>query len=86
MRRDADVFRVLNNLKKILSKFRCNYRLKVFVTFYSKNGVEIETEDTLPSAQFVNDVLKNVMVPGERMWILFFIPDNAESWKVWVPK
>lgn len=66
--------------------FKCNYRLKVFATFYSKNGVELETKDTLLSAKYVNNILKDMVVPGERMWISFFIPDNAESWKVWVPK
>lgn len=67
-------------------KFRCDYRLKVFATFYSKNGVETGTYNALPPAEFINGVIKDVKVPGERMWMSFFMPENAESWKIWVPK
>lgn len=67
---------------------RCNYRLKAFVTFYSVNGVEIATRNTIPCATVDNNAWKYMEVlPGERMWITFpEIPDNAEYWKVWLPK
>ena len=68
------------------SKFRCDYRLKVFATFYSKNGVETGTYDALPSPQFIDGVKKDFKVPGERMWMNFVMPENAVSWKIWVPK
>jgi len=63
-------------------RFKCDYRTKVFVTFFSKNGQEIETEGMHPIANFE----KTEMVPGEMLLLPFLIPEEAVSWYPWVPK
>jgi hypothetical protein len=69
-------------------KFRCDDKLKVFVTFLSTGG-ELETVGIIPVAQLINDKSndrKKLMVSGERTSAIFSIPDKANSWEVWVPK
>lgn len=71
-----------------LPQFRCDDRLKVFVTFLSA-GAELETKGEIPVADLINDKSedrKTLMVPGERTAVIFSIPNEAESWEVWVPK
>jgi len=79
-----------------LPRFRCDNKLKVFVSFFSA-GVEIKTEGEIPIAYLINkanDKLTNLgeenrktlMVSGERTYLTFSIPDEAKSWEVWVPK
>lgn len=69
--------------------FRCDYRIKVFVTFYSSKGYEVETNGEIPIA-LKNDSYPNgrkiEMLPGENTYITFHIPDEADSWHVWVPR
>ena len=71
-----------------LPQFRCDNRIKVFVTFISK-GIEIETNGEIPFAYLMNDKStdrKTEMVSGERTYVSFMMPEEAESWEVWVPK
>jgi hypothetical protein len=71
--------------------FRCNYRLKIFITYYSNNGVELGETFTIPFAPFAEDLWKEErkkeMIPGERIWVDFpLFNDAAAYWKVWLPK
>jgi hypothetical protein len=69
--------------------FRCNYRDKVFVSFYSAKGDEIETVGDYPIAYWIDSnrtKRKTEMLPGETTYVTFLIPDSAKSWKIWVPK
>lgn len=72
----------------IIPRYRCDYRFKVFVTFYSKEGLEIETQSEYPRAE-ENKLTKEwekEKVPGEISSLAFFLPENAKTWKVWVPR
>jgi hypothetical protein len=72
-----------------LPRFRCDYRIKVFATFLSPTGFEMETDGIIPYALLIDSVLekrKTEMLPGETTYVTFIIPENAKSWKVWVPK
>jgi hypothetical protein len=76
-------------------KFKCDYRNKVFVTFFTKEGVGIETRGEYPVAKLIapgNEWYKlnpqtyqTNMFPGEKTSITFFqIPENAAHWYVWL--
>ncbi len=71
-------------------KFKCNYRNKVFVTFFTKEGYEIETKGNYPIAKKIDsssDKRKTEMFPGEKTTVSFIlIPDKATSWYPWVSK
>jgi hypothetical protein len=71
-------------------RFRCDYRIKVFVTFFSSEGYEINTDGEIPFAKFKSEYefgRKKEMLPGETTYVTFVvIPDEAKSWQVWVPK
>ena len=72
-----------------LPRFRCDYRTKVFITFYTKEGHEINTEGEHPIALLINKLSekrKKEMLPSEKTYLTFSVPDNAESWYVWLPK
>jgi hypothetical protein len=67
--------------------FRCDYRIKVFATFFSAGGYEIKTDGSIPIALWISEnKRKKEMLPGETTYVSFLIPDDAESWKVWLPK
>lgn len=67
--------------------FRCDYRIKVFATFFSAGGYEIKTDGSIPIALWLSEnKRKTEMLPGETTYVTFLIPDKAKSWKVWVPK
>lgn len=73
----------------LMPKFRCDYRVKVFVTFFSKDGNEIKTNGSRPPALLINSFSKNrktEMLPGEKTYDTFILPDEAAYWYVWVPK
>lgn len=73
----------------LVPRFRCDYRLKVFVTFFTKDGNEIETEGVIPYALKINSYSskrKTEMLPGEIIQVFFSIPEGAKFWYVWVPK
>ena len=70
-------------------KFRCNYRNKVFVTFYNSKGYEIDTIGQLPMAYWTDHShtkRKIEELPGQETYVKFIIPANAKSWNAWVPK
>jgi hypothetical protein len=72
-----------------LPKFRCDYRIKVFATFFSSKGYEMETVGEIPYALLTDSfsqARKTEMLPGENSFVTFVIPESAASWKVWVPK
>lgn len=72
-----------------VTRYRCDYKIKVFTTFFAKEGYEIRTEGDIPLAQKIDSYSENrktVMLPGETLWLSFIIPDDAVYWYVWVPK
>lgn len=75
------------NYESFLPRFRCNYRFKVFVTFFSEDGKEIETIGEYPRAWLVGENHPiTERSPGEKISHSFSLPENAKSWKVWLPK
>lgn len=73
----------------MVPRFRCDNKLQVFVTFLSSSGLELKTEGEVPFAYIINDKSKERkvdMVSGERTFVTFIIPENVESWEIWVPK
>ncbi len=73
------------NLDYVVPKFRCDSRLKVFITYFSSDGSEIKTEGDFPLALKLDDnSRKTEMIPGEKQYITHFIPDDVVYWYVWV--
>ena len=81
-------------MEYITPRFRCDYRLKVFFTDFNQSKFKEYAAGTFsyfPEAPII-DVIedrinrKEEMLPGETMWIKFYIPGDATSWCVWVPK
>lgn len=71
------------------SKFDCDYRTTVFVTFYDSRGIKIDEQKKIPTAPLSSKFdteRKLEMLPGESMTMNFAIPGEAASWKIWVPK
>jgi hypothetical protein len=78
----------LNCTEYQISRFQCDYRLKVFLTTFNNDS---DTKSFYPVAPIMDMTVnpinnKSEMLPGETMWIEFIITDNATSWCVWVPK
>jgi len=72
-----------------LPRYKCDYRNKVFASFYSAAGYEIETKGEFPTAYWTDSnrtKRKIEMLPGETTYVTMYIPDEVKSWKVWVPK
>ena len=72
-----------------LPRYRCDYRNKVFASFYSATGSEIETQGVYPLAYGIdsNPLKRKIeLLPGETIYVTMYLPDKAKSWKVWVPK
>ena len=67
-------------------KFKCDYRTKVFVTFYNSLGVEVKTAEQVPIAYWKDEERKIEILPGETTYVTFIIPDGATSWDIWLPK
>lgn len=78
-------------------KFRCDYKNKVFVTFFTKEGVGIETRGEYPDAKLIASdsewykldptMYQTQIFAGDQTSIIFFqIPDNAAHWHVWLAK
>ena len=71
------------NVEYSIPMFRCDYRTKIFVTFFSKNNEELGTEGKHPWAR--KDQME--VFPGQTVdFYLTQIPENAEAWYVWVPR
>lgn len=76
-------------LDSLYLKFKCNYRFKVFATFFDENGFEIETVGEYLPVLYSTDrsyKIETEMVPGEKRNKFFSIPSQAKSWQAWVPK
>lgn len=75
------------NLFENLPKFNCDYRTKVFVTFFTKQGEEISTKGHYPQAP-AKDLhnWETEIFPGEKLTTVFAIPTGCTSWCVWVSK
>ncbi len=67
--------------KKYVKRFASDYHFKILVTFFNKNGIAIKRE-----GNYIEAEKKDEAVPGEEDYLTFIIPDDAVSWKVWVPK
>lgn len=75
-------FKMLVDPDYMLRRFHCDYRMKIFVSFYSSEGLEIETRGVYDAAKKLDEIS-----PGETDYtFLSVIPENATSWKVWVSK
>ncbi len=81
--------------KEILNKYylfpeyECDYRNKLFVTFFfdKESKIEMETKGQYPIAGVPEgERRKFEILPGETLNISFVVPESAKSWKVWVPK
>ena len=64
-----------------VKKFAPDYRFKVMVTFFDENGFAIKE-----AGDYIRAGDKSEVVPGEKDYVLFSIPENAQTWKAWVPK
>jgi hypothetical protein len=71
-----------------LPYYKCDYRVKLFITFFGANGMEIKTE-----GQFINargekgtNKYKLDMFPGEKTYGMFSVPENTAYYYTWVPK
>lgn len=72
-----------------LPRYRCDYRNKVFASFYSAADYEVETNGAYPIAYWIDSnrtKRKIEMLPGETIYVTMYIPDEVKLWKVWVPK
>lgn len=72
----------------MLPRLRCNYRNKVFVTYYVR-GDKARTDGSFPmppSDMKTFRLWKEEVLPGDTQSVSFTIPDYADSWHVWVPK
>lgn len=71
----------------LFPKFKCDYRIKVFATFYNSKGTEVKTDEQIPIAYWKDDRERKIeMLPGETTYVTFIIPDGATSWDIWLPK
>ena len=86
---DPDLDRIIDEYY-LFPKYACDYRNNIFVSYYNSLGTEIKTEKQLPFVRRgdeINGKRKLEMLPGEETFVTFFgVPDDAVSWKVWVPK
>jgi hypothetical protein len=68
-----------------LPRFRCDYRFKVFVTFFSPDGEEVETKGEYPAAYWTDSQhveRKPEMLPGEKSDLSFSIPADLFENKI----
>lgn len=78
--------RKLFALENLTLRYKCDYRTKVFVTFFSSDGVEIETSGEQPMAMTDEDGFKLEILPGEKTLLIFTVSKGATSWYSWVSK
>jgi hypothetical protein len=84
-----EALKEIMNTEYQVPMFRCDYRTKVFITYFNKKGHEIKTEGNFPVALRLNsfsDKRQTIMVPGEKTHVTFRVPNDATDWYVWVPK
>ncbi len=81
-------------MEYMFPRFQCDYRLKVFLTQFSLakfKRYELNTYSSFPQAPYKDSAgssikRKTEMLPGETMWVKFYLTGNPTSWCVWVPK
>jgi hypothetical protein len=75
------------SLENMTPRYKCDYRTKIFVTFYDKSGVELDTIGSQPMAPFGEDEKRKYeILPGEKVFDVFSVPSGAAYYYSWVPK
>jgi len=77
------------DIETIVPMFRCDDRTEVFATFYDEEGKELGTKGALAFAYLIDEGLdrrKMEMLPGEKTYVWFSVPDKAAYWYEWVAK
>jgi len=77
------------DIETIVPMFRCDDRAEVFATFYDEDGRELSTKGALAFAYLIDEGLdrrKMEMLPGEKTYVWFSVPDKAVYWYEWVAK
>lgn len=77
------------DIDSIVPMFRCDDRTEVFATFYDPQGQEIATKGALAFAYLIDedmDERKMEMLPDEKTYVWFSVPDKAAYWYEWVLK
>lgn len=77
------------DIDTIVPMFRCDDQTEVFASFYDRQGREIGTKGALAFAYLVDEDLdrrKMEMLPGEKTYVWFSVPDRAIYWYEWVSK
>ena len=77
------------DIDSIVPGFRCDPGTEVFATFYDQDGAELDTKGAFAFAYLVDpdlDRRKMEMVPGEKTYVWFSVPDEAVYWYEWVAK
>jgi len=71
-----------------IPKYYCDYRAKVFTTFFSLDGKEIRTigQYVSVSKDSYNNKYKMEILPGESTHTSFVVPKGAAYYYTWVPK
>ena len=74
-------------IENMSPRYKCDYRTTIFVTFYNKDGGEIDTIGSQPIAPFTQDgERKYEILPGEKRFDIFTVPSGAAYYYSWVPK
>jgi len=66
--------------------YRCDYRFKIYCSFFDASGEELSTYSQFVLAGLVGNQRKINVYPGEKDYTTFYIPHNAEYWYVWLSK
>lgn len=75
------------SIENMTPRYKCDYRTKIFVTFYDKSGVELDTTGSQPTAPFdKDDKRKYEILPGEKIFDIFSVPSGAAYYYSWVSK
>jgi len=77
------------DIDSIVPMFRCDDRTEVYATFYDQEGRELSTKGALAFAYVIDqdqDKRKMEMLPGEKTYVWFSVPDKAVYWYEWVSK
>lgn len=75
------------DIDSIVPMFRCDAGTEVFATFYGKDGGELDTKGAFAFAYLIDADLerrKMEMLPGEKTYVWFSVPDEAVYWYEWV--
>jgi hypothetical protein len=71
----------------LFPKYSCDYRMKVYTSFFDENENEIATDSQfLTAGEIAEGKRKYEIIPGEMKTIGFHVPEKARYWQTWVPK